>query len=181
MAKKSGKKKSASKGKRKAAPKAGKKSSGKRSGGAGPSPVKTGKGPSVGEIGRAVVAAINAGRPDREIWDKFWSSGAVSVEGEGMEMAWKGRKGIESKSDWWYANNKLHGASAEGPFVGAQGFAIKFKMDVEELNTGMRRVSEEVGVYTVNNGKIVREEFMYGPSHTVSSPGSSAGLAPVGG
>ena len=74
-----------------------------------------------------------------------------------------------------------NGASAEGPFVGAQGFAIKFKMDVEELNTGTRRVSEEVGVYTVNNGKIVREEFMYGPSHTVSAPGSSAGLAPVGG
>jgi hypothetical protein len=34
-------------------------------------------------------------------------------------------------------------------------------MDVEEKKTGNRRTMREVGVYTVENGKVIREEFMY--------------------
>ena len=39
---------------------------------------------------------------------------------------------------------------------------FKFKMDVEDKSTGRRTIMEEVGVYTVKNGRIVQEEFMYG-------------------
>jgi hypothetical protein len=35
-------------------------------------------------------------------------------------------------------------------------------MDVETKSTGKRETMNEVGVYTVQNGKIIREEFMYG-------------------
>ena len=55
----------------------------------------------------------------------------------------------------------MHGASAEGPFVGATGFAVKFTIDLETKSTGKRETMTEVGVYTVKNGKIVQEEFMY--------------------
>jgi hypothetical protein len=39
-------------------------------------------------------------------------------------------------------------------------------MDVETKSTGAREWMEEIGVYTVKDGKIVREEFMgFAPAH----------------
>lgn len=124
----------------------------------------TGSGASAGEVGRALVAMFNKGQ-FQEIEKKFWSPAIVSCEGEGVEMEWVGKKAVSRKGADWSAQNRIHGASAEGPFVGATGFAVKFKMDVECLTDGKRNIMEEVGVYTIRNGKIVREEFMYsGPA-----------------
>lgn len=124
-----------------------------------PSKVSTGRGPSPGEIGKDLVALFNRGQ-FKEIENKYWSPQVVSVEG--MGMAWHGRAAVEGKNEWWSSQNTIHGASAEGPYVGASGFAVKFRMDVEEKATGKRTEMDEVGVYTVLDGKIVREEFMYG-------------------
>jgi uncharacterized protein (DUF4415 family) len=125
-----------------------------------PAPVSTGRGPSPLEIGRDVVAMFNAGQLG-EIEKKWWSADIVSVEGHGMAMAWSGRDKVNEKNAWWMERNTLHGASAEGPYVGASGFAIKFRMDVEDKASGGRQTMEEVGVYTVRDGTIIREEFMY--------------------
>lgn len=124
-----------------------------------PSRVTTGKGPGPEAIGRDLVSMFNRGL-FKEIEDKFWSPSIVSVEGIGM--AWHGRKAVEAKNNGWMEQNEIQGAAAEGPFVGASGFAVKFRMDVVERASGKRTVMDEVGVYTVQDGKIVREEFMYG-------------------
>ncbi|MBX3405402.1 MAG: nuclear transport factor 2 family protein [Phycisphaeraceae bacterium] len=123
--------------------------------------VKTGSGAGPGEIGRALVEMFNRGQW-AEIEEKFWSPGIISCEGEGVAMEWVGRAAVRQKGEQWYAENQIHGASAEGPYAGASGFAVRFRMDVENRGTGQRTLMEEVGVYTVRNGKIVREEFMYG-------------------
>ncbi len=141
---------------RKAAPK---KSPTRTAAPAGPKAVSSGRGVSPAEIGRELVRMFNAQTPDREIWDKFFSSGLVSIEGNGM--AWTGLKATEAKGAEWLAQHTVHGASAEGPFVGATGFAVKFRMDVEIKATGQRITLEEIGVYTVKNGKVIQEEFMY--------------------
>ncbi|QOJ01884.1 MAG: nuclear transport factor 2 family protein [Phycisphaeraceae bacterium] len=97
-----------------------------------------------------------------EIEDTWWDKKKIaSVEGHGVGMAWVGLKAVRAKNDGWVAEHAIHGASAEGPFVGSTGFTVRFKMDVETKATGQRQVMDEVGVYTVENGKIVREEFMY--------------------
>jgi hypothetical protein len=49
----------------------------------------------------------------------------------------------------------------EGPWVGATGFAVKYKIDVSQQSTGQRSQMEERAVHTVQNGKIVREEFHF--------------------
>jgi hypothetical protein len=152
--------------------KASKRSAKKSGASSGPRPVGTGRGAGPAEIGKAVVESINAGRPDRELWDKWWSPKIESVEGHGMASAWRGRKAMEAKNDWWSSAHTIYGASAEGPFLGATGFAIKFRIDAEEKASGKRTIMEEVGVYTVENGKVVREEFMYGPRQAV--PGAAA-------
>ena len=127
-----------------------------------PVPVKTGRGPGAAEIGREVVEGFNAGRPDHELWDRWWSPRAVSVEGGRTSMAWTGRKGMDSKMAWWTQNFTVHSGRAEGPFVGATGFSVKYRIDFEEKASGKREVMDEIGVYTVENGKIVREEFYAG-------------------
>lgn len=126
-----------------------------------PMPVTTGSGDAAGQIGRDIVSMFNSGQL-KEIEQKYWSSAVVSVEGEGVGLAWHGRKAVEEKNAGWMATHRIHGASAEGPYVGASGFAIKFAMDVEDTTNNSRTLMEEVGVYQIQNGKIVREEFMYG-------------------
>lgn len=126
-----------------------------------PKLIKTGKGMSPFEIGQAVVSAFNAHKPEAELWDAYWSNKVRSIEGFGVGMAWEGRKAMEAKGAEWMRTHKIHGASAEGPFVGATGFALKFIMDVEDTATGKRETMQEVGVYTVKGGKIIQEEFMY--------------------
>ena len=124
-----------------------------------PRPVNTGKGLQPVDIGRQVVADFNEGK--MELNDTMWSKDIVSIEGLGMGLAWHGRAAVDEKSAHWRAAHKIHGASAEGPYVGSTGFAIKFAMDVEEIASGKRINMVEVGTYTVSNGKIVTEEFMY--------------------
>lgn len=125
-----------------------------------PKEVKTGKGQTPFEVGRALVEMFNKGQ-FAEIEDKFWSPKVCSTEGYGVSMTWKGRKAVVAKNTEWMSTHTIHSASAEGPYVGATGFAVKFKMDVEDTAAGKRQVMEEVGVYRVKNGKIVDEEFMY--------------------
>ena len=126
-----------------------------------PIPVTTGRGLQPVEIGTRLVKMFNEGRFG-EIEDAFWDKkGIASIEGVGVNLAWVGLKAVRAKNEGWMSDNVIHGASAEGPFVGSTGFTVRFKMDVETKSTGQRRIMDEVGVYTVEDGKIVCEEFMY--------------------
>lgn len=124
-------------------------------------PVHTGNGPSAFEVGKDVVNMFNRGQLG-EIESKYWSPDVASIEGMGVGLGWYGLKAVREKNEGWMKDHVLHGATAEGPFVGSSGFSIRFRMDVETKSTGERKMFDEVGVYQVQNGKIVREEFMYG-------------------
>lgn len=139
-----------------------------------PLPITTGRGPGPAEIGGDLVAMFNRGQM-AEIEAKWYSPKIVSIEGGDVSMAWSGMKAVQEKSAQWMATHRIHGASAEGPYVGASGFAVKFTMDVEDTAANTRGMLEEVGVYQVEDGKIVREEFMYGKYTPIS--GASNGTA----
>jgi hypothetical protein len=127
-----------------------------------PIAVDTGKGASAAEIGTQLVAMFNQGQ-FTEIEDKFWNKKEIaSIEGVGVGMAWIGVKAVRAKNEAWMADHEIHGGSAEGPYVGSTGFAVRFKMDVTTKSTGERMVMDEIGVYSIEDGKIVCEEFMYG-------------------
>ena len=159
-------------GKKKTAGRSGRKAGGSRKGkapgrrparasaSAGPVPIKTGRGAGPAEIGEAVVRMIRSQAGDKAIWDKWWSPRCESVEGGETKMAWRGRKQIQAKSDWWTSDNEVVGGTVDGPYLGATGFSIRFRMDIRTKSTGKRTSMEEVGVYTVKDGKVIREEFM---------------------
>lgn len=141
-----------------------------------PVTIRTGRGASPMEIGADLVTMFNRGQ-FKEVEEKHWSPDIESVEGFGVSQAWRGRKAVEAKNAWWSQDHVMHGASAEGPYVGATGFSVKFRIDVETRSTGQRETMEEIGVYTVENGRIVREEFMYSASKPQGNGGGSAPTA----
>ncbi len=125
-----------------------------------PKPISSGKGATPAEIGAAVVAHLNSGATsDRPLWDKFWSDAVESIEGSGM--GWKGRRAMEAKCEEFMRENEILGCRATGPFVGATGFAVHIEVELKPKGGEVMRM-KEVAVYTVKNGKVVREEFMYG-------------------
>ena len=55
---------------------------------------------------------------------------------------------------------EVHSFTAKGPFVAHDRFVVQYDADVTEKNSKKRFQLSEVGVYTMKNGKIVREEFL---------------------
>jgi hypothetical protein len=123
-----------------------------------PATVSSGKGPSAADLGRTLVELFNQNKADE--WIKgVWSRDVESIEGTGQVA--RGREQILAKWDWWTSNHEVLGASAEGPYVGATGFAVKFQLNVKDKSTGADMNMTEVAVYSVKDGRITREEFMY--------------------
>lgn len=126
-----------------------------------PKRVSSGRGRTPAELGKIVVDHVNAmAAPDTELWRNYFHPQFVSIEGDGQ--AWTGRKAVDAKCREWMDAHTVHACRATGPFVGATGFSVVYDMEVEAKDGSMPRMQmREVGVYTVKNGKVVQEEFMY--------------------
>ena len=114
-------------------------------------------------IANELVAGCRENRA-KENLDKLYTPDAVSVEaadmGQGRET--KGVEGIKAKHDWWESTMEMLDGDIRGPmFDGDNRFAVIFTMTAKERETGKVSDMEEVAVYTVADGKIVREEFFY--------------------
>ena len=94
--------------------------------------------------------------------EKYNADTIVSYEAmEGPMAVCNGKQAVRQKSDWWRDNHEVHGGSVEGPYVNGDQFAVRFQMDVTPKATGERVTMDEVGLYTVKDGKIVEERFYY--------------------
>jgi ketosteroid isomerase-like protein len=95
--------------------------------------------------------------------DEFWSPDIVSLEAMDGPMARiQGLAAVKQKGEWWSANHEIHDASVEGPFVHGDQFALRFALDVTAKQSGQRMQMTEIGLYTVRDGKVVEERFLYG-------------------
>jgi ketosteroid isomerase-like protein len=101
-----------------------------------------------------------------EAGSRFWADNVVSLEPmEGPMARAEGRKALEAKGQWWYENHEIHGTTTEGPFVHGDQFAVNFTMDVTPKTgemAGKRFQMSEVALYTVKDGKVVEERYLYG-------------------
>jgi hypothetical protein len=93
---------------------------------------------------------------------KYNSNDIVSYEAmDGPMAVCRGADAVKAKGDWWRANHEVHGGTVEGPYVNGDQFVVRFTMEVTPKATGQRTTLDEVGIYTVANGKIVEERFCY--------------------
>ena len=98
-----------------------------------------------------------------EALDTLYDDNIVSVEAftmDGSSPETRGKEGVRGKIDWWVNAMEVHSFDAHGPFVGHDRFVVQYDADVTDKKSKERRKLSEVGVYTVKDGKIVREEFL---------------------
>jgi len=99
-----------------------------------------------------------------DVMETMYAPGIVSVEADGKE--WVGKQPVIQKSRNWGEENTFHGEKLRGPYFSAPNqFAVHFALDVTRKATGERLTLEEVAVYTVEQGKITREQFFYEGPH----------------
>jgi ketosteroid isomerase-like protein len=100
-----------------------------------------------------------------ESGEKYWADDVVSVEAGapgGGDPASRGIDAARGKGKWWSENHDVHGVVVEGPYVNGDQFVVRFKMDMTPKASGERTTMDEMGVYTIKNGKIAEERFFYG-------------------
>ncbi|MEO0401841.1 MAG: nuclear transport factor 2 family protein [Pseudomonadota bacterium] len=115
------------------------------------------------EIAQELVAGCRENRAHKNL-DALYAPDAVSVEamdnGNGREV--RGIEGIRGKHAWWDATFDVMGGSVSDPMPdGADRFAVIFELQAKHKESGEISDMKEVALYTVADGKIVREEFFY--------------------
>lgn len=116
------------------------------------------------ELGSTLVAMWNSGKAT-EFMNEYYADNIVSIEGQsmgGMPARLEGIDAVRGKADWWESNNDVHAVSSEGPFVGNREdqFVVRFQIDATPKGAERSQMTE-VALYTVVDGKIAQEEFLY--------------------
>lgn len=115
------------------------------------------------DIANKLVELCRQGK-NMDALNTLFADELVSVEAgvpPGMEREARGLAAVKAKSEWWLANHEIHSASVTGPWPHDDKFIVGFQYDVTNKPSGTRMKMDEVGLYFVQNGKIVREEFFY--------------------
>lgn len=115
------------------------------------------------DVARKLVELCQQGR-NLEAQETLYAKDAVSVEAAampGMAQEMQGLDAIKGKGQWWVDNHEVHSAEVTGPWPHGDQFIVGFKLDVTNKPSGQRMQMEEMGLYTVKDGKIVREAFFY--------------------
>ena len=99
----------------------------------------------------------------KEALESLYAKDIVSVEARPNESGSPETRGIDAvrgKVDWWLEAMETHSVKVHGPFVAHDCFVVRYDMDVTDKGSKKRMQLSEVGVYTVKDGKIVREQFL---------------------
>lgn len=129
---------------------------------------------SLQSLARKFVELCNQGK-NFDVMETMYAPDIVSVEASGEEVA--GKVPVIEKSRRWAAVNTIHGEKVRGPYFdriggatgGATGsanrssgqFAVHFTFEVTPKATGQRITLEEIGLYTVKDDQITREQFFF--------------------
>jgi ketosteroid isomerase-like protein len=118
------------------------------------------------DVGKKLVELCKQGK-FVECVDTLYAPNIVSIEVMGsseMPARMEGIKAIRGKGEWWTANHEIHSSKVDGPWPHGDRFIVRFTMDVTSKvgpMAGKRMTLDEMGLYTVRDGRIVQEEFFY--------------------
>jgi hypothetical protein len=115
------------------------------------------------DIAKKYVELCAAHQNDKAL-ETLFAKDAVSIEAggpPGVELEARGLPAIFEKSKKWVSEHEVHSAKVEGPWPKANQFIVRFSYDITNKPSGRRMQMEEAALLTVENDKIVREEFFY--------------------
>ncbi len=116
------------------------------------------------DIANKLIELCRQGKNDESLTTLF-ADDAVSVEAfapPGSQQETKGLQAIRGKGEWWRNNHEVHSAVVAGPWPHGNRFIVGFKYELTFKPSAQKMTMEEMGLFTIENGKIVREEFFYG-------------------
>ena len=116
------------------------------------------------EVADKLVGYCRQGQFDKAM-QELYGKRIVSIEPKGAPMEnVEGYEAVMQKAE--YFNNmvaEFHGNEVSDPLVADNFFSCRMKMDAT-FKEGGRQAMEEICLYQVENGKIVKEEFFYTPA-----------------
>ncbi|WP_295316243.1 nuclear transport factor 2 family protein [Roseobacter sp.] len=119
------------------------------------------------ETGRKFVQAMRDRQGITNV-DDMYAETAESIEAVVPPKRYvrvsSSREAIKAKREDWLAEHEIHRLDADGPYVHPPNrFAVRFDVDATQKATGRRMNLREIAVYSVEDGRIVREEFFMAP------------------
>jgi len=114
------------------------------------------------EVATKLVEYCRKGEWMKAVED-LYAKDIVSVEPREMENMPAEMRGIDQvrgKTKWFENSFEVHSAKVGGPFVARDIFVVQFDIDVTDKASNKRMQMSEVGIYTVKDGKVSREEFL---------------------
>ncbi|GLQ48382.1 ketosteroid isomerase [Dyella lipolytica] len=115
-------------------------------------------------IAKRLVQLCREGKYE-EAQTELYAKDAVSIEPEGLPPGALGNvKGLEAIYEkgrqFQAAVEAVHGGSVSDPVIAGNWFSISMQLDITMKGRG-RMDMQEICVYQVKDGKIVREQFFY--------------------
>lgn len=116
------------------------------------------------EVANRLVELCRTGQYEQAV-KELYSPEIVSVEPEGVpNNIVKGLDGIAKKGiEFESKMEKINSSSISDPVVAENFFSCNMLMNVQLKGVPVAVDMHEICVYTVNNGKIVKEQFFYTP------------------
>jgi len=119
-------------------------------------------------IGKQLADFCNQGK-NLDAINTLYADNVVSVEACDMgnpelPQTTTGIDGVRKKNQWWSEHHQVHSGTVNGPFPHGDKFILMFNYDVTSNcgpMAGQRMQMEEAGLFTVQNGKVAKEEFFY--------------------
>ena len=98
-----------------------------------------------------------------KVQEELFADDAVSIEPPqvpGLQTV-EGKEAIKKKGEMFNASvEEMHGGYSKEPIVAGNYFAVVMGMDATMKGMGRMKV-DEIAVYEVKNGKIVKEQFFF--------------------
>lgn len=116
------------------------------------------------DIANRLVALCREGKYDA-CYDELFAADAENIEmpamADGPLGNATGLDAMRAKSVAWFAGvEQVHGGTIGEPSVSGNWFSVPMSMDITFKGRG-RMAMDELCVYQVRDGKIVREQFFY--------------------
>jgi len=114
----------------------------------------------VQEVANGLANLCAEGKFDEAV-ARYYSEDIVSVEPVGETRVVKGLAAVQKKGEEFAKTCEIVSTKITGPFVSETGFALRFTMEAIMKATGAKVPMDEMALYEVVDGKVVREEFFY--------------------
>lgn len=112
-------------------------------------------------VAKEYVSLCREGKFEEAI-ERFFAADHVRIESLDMAGPPIAMRGIDAiKKNMRAADDEVHGVEIDGPFVKQNRFCVRFAIDTTFKQNGERTTVTKLDLYTVENGKIERDEVFY--------------------